>query len=1331
MKKTICLFILLLSYYANSQSFTLFDVNTTSFPTIKAKFYAFDANGMQILNLSPTDFEVKENGQLRNVTYISCPAPTPPTSISSVLTIDISGSMGNGGLDIAKAAANAWINLLPISTNECAVTSFNNYNYLNQDFTKDKNKLLNAVLALSANGGTDYNFGLFNPIAGSLVISKNGKNKKVIVFLTDGQFEGTDVNSIINEANKQNCVIYSVVLEMNCPQSLKDISVQTGGQWFENVRTEEQAKSIYEQIQHLVQNSEPCTIEWQSDAVCKNNLIKVDAKIISNNLLTSLNYQAARNSIANLEITPSGVYFKNIQPGTTKDTTITVKAVNSDFNVTNVISSNTAFTLDKTSFYLANGQSIDLKVTFSPSDSAYTYSKFTFENSTCSASLFAVGGFAGIKPNVQTLKLTEPNGGEEFIVGTDTLITWEGIPETDTVSLEYSFDNGKSWNLITNYATGLKYVWKNVPKPASEQCLVRVKQYELDNNGKVQAPQVEWAKTYGGSFIDFAREITLTDDGGFIIIGETASNDGDVKSKCKWFDYWVVKLNISGEIVWEKTYGGIRGEAGYTIDKTLDGGYILGGVSVIYDSIITGNYGLLDVWIVKINSKGDIEWENNFGSPDYDYCYNLHQTRDLGYIMAGFRSLDDMGNDSTDAWIMKLNNSGDIEWQKIFNGSKNDYAPSIQETNDGGFIYMVNSSSEDGDFIGNYGGSDIWVVKSNAKGEIIWKKNYGGSNFDWGNSILQTKDGGYIISGRTCSNDIDVTENNGEDNAWIFKLDSIGNIEWKKNYGGSKSDYFKSIYPTNDKGYIIVGGSNSNDGDLSNNNGDRDYWIVKIEQTGTIKWQKNFGGSADDLAWDVLQTNDGGYIISGKTESNDGDVINFKGEQDFWIIKLSPEGNVLQQDVSDTLFSIVMPKPLVNDIDMKKCLVGSTKDSLISTFISNDGSYKFSVDSIYFTGADANCFKMVSGLPKYEVAANTEHFAEINFTPNRTGVHNAQIHIKTQSETIIKNIIGEGVVNQVEIHSKVIDFGTVELGNYKDTIKCLTIKNVGTEPLNIINTKHNKPNDVDFSTLSGGGSFTVQPGETREMNLRFTANSVGRTCGALEFHYNGVGSPAVVQLYGQVKHCNGLITSYSQKDEQLFMDSVLYGNMNCKILTIKNNTEDDFVLDSAYLLKNVDFSVPQSQLPLYIKASDSINLKICYSPVELGKSVDTLIYNDLCNTKKIPVLGYCLPNQYEAESNCSTGIEMKTQKGNNVKLYLPSPNPFNESTTLKYYSSNPVTATVEIFNLYGEKIISFNKESIIGMNELTIRANELPNGTYFCIFKIEDLLQTFKVTLMR
>ncbi len=409
---------------------------------------------------------------------------------------------------------------------------------------------------------------------------------------------------------------------------------------------------------------------------------------------------------------------------------------------------------------------------------------------------------------------------------------------------------------------------------------------------------IEWQKIYGGTMGEFATSVEQTSDGGYITAGTTLSDDGDISNNHGGFDYWVVKLNSSGAIVWQKSLGGSGSDVTYSpIKQTSDGGYILSGYSNSDDGDVSGNHGGLDYWIVKLNDTGNIEWQKSLGGSADDESFSIQQTTDGGYITAGYSESDDgdvSGNHgSDDMWIVKLNSSGNIEWQKSLGGSGDEIAFSIKQTLDGGYVVAGGDRSNDGDVSNNRGDLDFWIVKLNNEGTLQWQKSFGGSFFDEAYSIDQTSDGGYIVTGETSSSDGDVKGLHGGTDEWIIRLDADGNMQWQKCLGGSDYDIGSSVKQTNDGGYIAAGTSDSHDGDVSGVHGEAgDCWIVRLNSTGDLQWQLCLGGSNSEDAWSIDKTSDGGYIVGGSSSSSDGDISNNYGGDDYWVVKLKPD-NIL------------------------------------------------------------------------------------------------------------------------------------------------------------------------------------------------------------------------------------------------------------------------------------------------------------------------------------------------------------------------------------------------------------------------------------------------------
>ena len=362
-----------------------------------------------------------------------------------------------------------------------------------------------------------------------------------------------------------------------------------------------------------------------------------------------------------------------------------------------------------------------------------------------------------------------------------------------------------------------------------------------------QTLQIDWQACLGGSNSDYAMDI-LELDNGFLILGNTYSNDGDISLNHGVNDLWLVRIDSIGNILWEKCYGGSESDGSHRIIKTEENNfYILGGA---------------------LSSNGDIS--------------------------------NDPYPESTDFWIVKIDSLGSILWDRIFGGNILDYMWTGTPTTDGGVVALGWTGSQDGDVTVNYGAYDMWMVKVNSEGEKEWDFSIGTNDFDYGQAIIQTSDGGFLVGGTstlTGGGNLDC-ENHGEADGVLVKLDSLRNIEWQHCYGGSDYDGIYDILELDD-GYLLSAFTASNDGDVSGYHGEADIWIVKIDFNGNIIWENCFGGYKGEVTYNLFKTIDEDFTFIGRTKSNDGDVSGNHSlseyDNDIWIVKLSSEGELLSQ----------------------------------------------------------------------------------------------------------------------------------------------------------------------------------------------------------------------------------------------------------------------------------------------------------------------------------------------------------------------------------------------------------------------------------------------------
>jgi hypothetical protein len=465
-----------------------------------------------------------------------------------------------------------------------------------------------------------------------------------------------------------------------------------------------------------------------------------------------------------------------------------------------------------------------------------------------------------------------------------------------------------------------------------------------------QVPKIEWQRCLGGSTEedrggDALQSIVQTSDGNYVICGYTLATDGDVSGvhDISNGDMWVVKLSSSGSIIWQKCIGGSNPDAAKSIIQTLDKGYAIVGYTASNNGDVLGWHNGIDssfppfftvhddAWVVKLDSSGNIQWQKCLGGSGEDQATSILQTADGSYIVTGTTSSTDGDisgkHGSYDVFVIKLTSSGNIQWQKCFGGQGYDHANSIIQTSDGGYIAAGFTDSPDEGFF-NHGGGDVYVVKLDSIGNKLWEKCYGGSIAETAFSIVQTPDNGYAFVGKTQSSDGQVNGfKGGYTDAWLVRLNPIGDILWQKSLGGSSSDVMTMIVQPSEGGFLIAGGTGSNDGDVTDFHAIPAWskglaWIVRLNSSGIIVWQKCLGGSGQDNANEVIQTSDGGYIMSGTTSSVDGDVsgVHFGPNgtplQDIWVVKLSPA----KDDVKDINISQdpirAYPNPASNQMQL-------------------------------------------------------------------------------------------------------------------------------------------------------------------------------------------------------------------------------------------------------------------------------------------------------------------------------------------------------------------------------------------------------------------------------
>jgi hypothetical protein len=366
-------------------------------------------------------------------------------------------------------------------------------------------------------------------------------------------------------------------------------------------------------------------------------------------------------------------------------------------------------------------------------------------------------------------------------------------------------------------------------------------------------PSPHFCKAIGGPESEEGNSLIQTSDGGYAIAGYTASF-GAGKA-----DVYLVKLDAHGNHQWTKTIGGPESEWGNSLIQTSDGGYAIAGSTKSFGA------GEADVYVVKLDANGNLQWTKTIGGPESEEGNSLIQTSDGGYAIAGHTK--SFGAGDWDFYVVKLDANGNLQWTKTIGGTKDDRGYSLIQTSDGGYAIAGYT------FSFGAGWADVYVVKLDANGNLQWTKTIGGKIWEAGFSIIQTSDGGYAIAGDTYSF-------NAEDwDVYVVKLDAKGNLQWTKTIGGEHIDRGNSLIQTSDGGYAIAGFIKSFGA------GEPDVYVVKLDAKGNLQWTKTIGGPENEIGFSLIQTSDGGYAIAGRTYSFGA------GELDVYVVKLDKNGD--------------------------------------------------------------------------------------------------------------------------------------------------------------------------------------------------------------------------------------------------------------------------------------------------------------------------------------------------------------------------------------------------------------------------------------------------------
>lgn len=402
-------------------------------------------------------------------------------------------------------------------------------------------------------------------------------------------------------------------------------------------------------------------------------------------------------------------------------------------------------------------------------------------------------------------------------------------------------------------------------------------------------PTIVWQNSYGGSWDDQCYAIVRSDDGGYIVAGATKSNDFDIighHGSPNSDDMLVLKYDAQGHLLWQKSLGGTGGEVAFDMVPAPNGGCVIAASASSTNGDVVGVFGGSDFWLVGLDGSGGIAWQRVLGGSSSDWGILMDTTSDGGMVLCGQTSSSDgdiSGNHgASDLWVAKLDAAGTIQWSHCYGGSQSEYVSGIVQNTAGGYYVVGQTKSNDGDVSGNHGGLfDAWVFCLDSAGTLRWQRTMGGSSSDWFFGLAEDHQGGVICAGATASTDGDVPGNLGGGDLWVVDLDSTGVVQWNRNYGYVSNDGARCIRQAPDGGYYVAGSTYGPTGY------EPGLWMLELDSAGHVAWNKRIGGSNTSEAIDMVIDDDGDLVVTGWSAAGDGDVSDNHGITDAWTVKLT------------------------------------------------------------------------------------------------------------------------------------------------------------------------------------------------------------------------------------------------------------------------------------------------------------------------------------------------------------------------------------------------------------------------------------------------------------
>lgn len=1014
------IFFLFFSFSILKSSFYITDKDFNSYPNVSIKLFPFNEQDQLVSNLSKNDFKVISNLKEQIPTDYFCPNQTPIENISLVLMMDLSISSYdslNRNFLISKKIANQIIEKIK-TTSEIAISSFDAISYLNREFTNNKTILTNTINALENTSGSIYDAGFLSEPTGSIAICKTGKNKNIILLITDGAGSASAAK-IIDAAKSNNISIYSICIGNHLSNDIKGITKQTGGHSFEGVNDSVTIKNVINTFIYLSYNFKPCTLSWVNELNCDdiNNIEIINKKDSSK---ATFSEKIKDQFKITLEITPPFLRFGAVPPGLNKSLNVSFTARNGDVQITSLMVNNPRFVIDSGNItspkLLRNGSTHTIRIKFTPTDSAIVFDSLRINSDACKGKiLYMTGGYPNTPPKERTLTLLSPNCGEKLLVGDTFTVKWTGLLPADVIQLEYSINNGRTWDTLAKDMVGLEYRWV-VPDKPSDSCLVRVVQLWPNNIGQTidlhHYSSVNSANfNKEGDLIITASKDSLAriwNSNNGVEIFKLRGHTGFVNSAViDQFDVFAVSSSDdSTAIIWNvRTGDSLRTLRGHT------------------HTVRSANFSPDGSKIITASSDRSIRiWDTNTGANIDSVCCDNAQLWFANYSPDG-------------SIIYSTNNIGTV---KFYDSNTLELIKSFDTKN--GVIPYASFSADMKLFV-----TASWFGKA-----LVWDYELGDTLYSitHDTAIVPLNTANFDYSGEyliTAGNDFVANMWNAKNGSFIAKLLEHTSSVQSATFNFDRSRVLTASWDSTAKVW------NLKKRDLQTDSSDCVFSIIRpdIEAKDIDFGPLAFGSVRDSLVTAFIKNrlpielevkdinisglNDKDFtLLDGfapfKLASGDSHAIKLR----FYPLDLGDR----EADINIILTGRTISKKLKGNsydpglyvatpvIDFQKVEIGDFKDSLIKAVVKNRTPFDIQISKILKIGPDTNQFAIIQGYSPVNLKQNEEHTMLIRFSPNEIGRTMATIEFYHNAKGYPSKVLlfGEGI-------KPVIDSVTLIIGD--------------------------------------------------------------------------------------------------------------------------------------------------------------------------------------------------------------------------------------------------------------------------------------------------------------